>query len=187
MPWRDVTGPHADDDPPEEAYGRVTDAERFRLLHDVALSIIANLETRFDVEVQRGLDDDDGGSGETPSVIDRVSLTPADPRAAPIVFRFTDFPGVRVRFGEWQDVAFPTCGCDACAEDPTDVEADLRLWVDAVTSGHFVEWWNGFDLQHVVTFADGSFQSGRTPALDRAEERRLGTPRTHHWGAWPER
>jgi len=42
------------DGPPPEAYSRVTDAERFRQLHDIALALIARLASTFDVDGRDG-------------------------------------------------------------------------------------------------------------------------------------
>ena len=40
--------------PPEEAYGRVTNPERFRVLHTVMLEILDKLEAEFDVRREEG-------------------------------------------------------------------------------------------------------------------------------------
>ncbi|WP_229075373.1 DUF6226 family protein [Actinoplanes sp. DH11] len=44
-----LIGMDAAGDPPEEAYGRVTDPERFRVLHDTAHRVLDELVERYEV------------------------------------------------------------------------------------------------------------------------------------------
>ena len=130
--------------PPEEAYGRLTNIERFRPLHSTVLEIVALLEEQFEVdrteaygldhELVRGLEHADFGIARPD-----VSLIPSDPDAAPIVVAFTTFPGLYVRFGRWYTETFPSCGCDACHESVEYEIERLEEMVDNVTAGRFRE------------------------------------------------
>ncbi|MCY4582425.1 MAG: DUF6226 family protein [Chloroflexi bacterium] len=135
MPSQYPWGPEG---PPEEAYSRVTDPERFLPLHDAALKMLAALEQRFDVERVEGygLDDELATQG---LIRPTVVLRPTDPGAAPITVAFTDFPGLNVRFGRWSTEPFPSCGCDACAEDAEGETERLTEMVDILTAGGFRE------------------------------------------------
>ena len=88
-------------DPPEEAYGRVTDAERFRPLHSATLQLMGRLEADFDVERVEGYGLDEELESRVGLARASVRLSPADPESAPITVVFSDFPGLRVRFGRW--------------------------------------------------------------------------------------
>jgi hypothetical protein len=124
--------------PPPEAYSRVTNPERFRPLHTFMVELIGRLEAAFDIERLEGygLDDEwERGDLVRPS----IKLLPRDPRAAPILVSFTAFPGLRVRAGRWYSDAFPSCGCDACAETADGEAVRLSQMVDAVTGGKFRE------------------------------------------------
>lgn len=144
MPSQDPWGLEG---PPEEAYSRVTNPERFLPLHDTALEMLAALERQFDVERVEGygLDEELAFRGLVrPTII----LRPIDPEAAPITVAFTDFPGLHVRFGRWSTEPFPICGCDACAEDSEGETERLTEMVDILTAGGFREtvihspaWW----------------------------------------------
>ena len=103
--------------PPDEAYSRVTNPERFQPLHAAATELLDRLEREFAVERSEVHDADDELArirlAGTP-----VRLVPHDPQAAPILVAFTDFPGLHLRFGSWRTEPFPNCGCDACDEMP---------------------------------------------------------------------
>ena len=127
-----------DGGPPEEAYGRITNPERFRPLHDAMLDMLDALEARFDVEREEGygLDEHLESRGLTRA---SVSLRPRDPEAAPVSVAFTDFPGLRIRFGRWYTDSFPGCGCDACDESAEGELERATEMIDTVTSGGFRE------------------------------------------------
>ena len=86
------------DGPPEEAYSRVTNPERFQPLHDAAMELLDRLEREFAVERLEGPDADDE-LGRMSLARPAIRLAPNDPQAAPIVVAFTEFPGLHVRFG----------------------------------------------------------------------------------------
>jgi Family of unknown function (DUF6226) len=124
--------------PPPEAYSRVTNPERFRPLHDFAITLVTQLCAAFDVE-QIGGDGFDGELEVGDLARPGIRLAPRDPRAAPLAFTFTTFPGLKVRAGRWCTAAFPACGCDACDEAADDEALRLREMIDALVAGRFRE------------------------------------------------
>ena len=106
---------------------------------------------------------------------------------------FSDFPGLRVRFGRWYVVPFPTCGCDACDETAESETERLRSLVDNMTAGRFRE--------AIRVRADGTawkeseFWStgGRCPEELRLDQTRMrtlvdeGDRSSYEWGPWPRR
>ena len=132
---RDHWGP---DGPPEDAYSRVTDAERFRPLHKATLELIDRLEVSFELERLEGY-------GLDPELEVRqmarqsVRLTPRGDFRAPMTFTFTDFPGLAARFGRWYTTFFPDCGCDACGSNADAEFSQLNQAVADVVSGRFRE------------------------------------------------
>ena len=85
--------------PPEDAYSRVTNAERFRPLHKMALDMLARLEAEFDVDRVEGYGLDDEMEGHVELARPSVKLTPRGESRAPITMVFTTFPGVGVKVG----------------------------------------------------------------------------------------
>ena len=125
--------------PPDEAYSRVTDAERFRPLHSATLEMIDRLEADFDVKRVEGYGLDEDLESRVGLERASVRLTPADPEAAPVTVAFSDFPGLYVRLGRWHVEPFPGCGCDACDESAETEIEQLTELVDCVTAGGFRE------------------------------------------------
>jgi hypothetical protein len=179
--------------PPLRAYSRVTNPERFRPLHNVALRLLEQLEATFKVERFEGygLDHElEVGNLERPT----VRLVPRDSRAAPLAIAFTTFPGLRVRFGHWLTHGFPQCGCDACAETADDETTRLEALIDAVTTGRFRE---GVSLppdgdgwrESEYWLPSGHRYSNRSP-VDRGlvPEALAGMKSSSlHWLPWPQR
>lgn len=126
-------------DPPDEAYSRVTNSERFRPLHEAALRLIERLEAEYDVEMTEGCDLRDIGVGRESMARPMVMLSPDDPGCAPITVAFTDFPGLIIRLGKWVEERFPDCGCDACDEDADDEIEYMTELFESVVSGGFLE------------------------------------------------
>ncbi|SIN87197.1 DUF6226 family protein [Agromyces cerinus] len=161
------------DGPPQEAYSRVGDTERYRPLHAFALALADDLEAEFDVE----RDDEpalDGWLTEGVQVVTGIRLRPRRSDAAPITIGLTSFPGVVVGVGEFTRLTLPVCGCDACDEHVADLVRSAREHVDAVVSGGFAE-------------ASGGWESFRT---ERGSSEGGGSgpfgPR-RAWAAWPHR
>jgi hypothetical protein len=176
--------------PPPEAYSRVSEPQRFRPLHNVALRVLEQLEPAFTVERVEGygLDSElEGGELARPS----VRLVPRDPKAAPLAIAFTTFPGLKVRIGRWYSDGFPSCGCDACAETADGEAARLTQMVDDVTAGRFCEavWvpLEGDTWQESAFWSPCGRSSSRT-AVDRCHARQMLDGRNClrlEWRPWP--
>lgn len=126
-------------DTPEEAYGRVTNPQRYGVLIPAAEQIAARLVDRFDATLERDTPASAAAFARHSNVERSLRVVPADPMSAPIAIAFTTFPGVFLRAGAWLQSAFPGCGCDACDENPQALIVELGSYVDAVTTGHFEE------------------------------------------------
>jgi hypothetical protein len=169
-------------DPPSEAYGRVTNPERYRVVHDAARALVDHLRRDFVIETDDAPPGDPILLASGASIEEIVRVVPEGTGAAPITFALTDFPGVLVRTGRWQCWAYPSCGCDACDEDPADSAARLRSDVEAVTAGRMHEEWDGERLHISVRHADGSGSSGWT-LVDR-DRPSYGGPHRYDWRPW---
>jgi hypothetical protein len=179
--------------PPLEAYSRVTDPERFGCLHKVAAELLDPLEREFDAERGEGYGLDPELEQGVKLARPSVTLVPRDAGAAPIVVAFSAFPGLRVRFGRWHMVAFPTCGCDACDETAEPEINRLSSLIDNVTAGRYRE--------SLRITADGvaslrsefwsvSERSAGQSQVDRASTRLLLAARdrsSYDWRPWPRR
>src|SRR5438270_3474905 len=144
--------------PPDGSYSRVSNPERFAPLHTVADALIEHLRAAYRVDVAALAD------SEMPAATKVVAVTPARADAAPLVFRFTDFPGVVIRAGLRCRPAFPACGCDACDDAWQDIADTMEALVLAVADGTFTEW---LDLTGDRTASVGY---------------RIGTPDGRGWG-----
>lgn len=127
--------------PPEEAYSRVTEPERFLPLIDWTLDLMSRIEAQYDVvrEEGYGLDPE---LERTAAMQPTVRLTPRSDAAAPIVAAFIHYEhaGINVRFGRYHTEPFPDCGCDACDETAEDAFESFWRVVEAVVVGQFREW-----------------------------------------------
>jgi len=171
-------------EPPEEAYGRVTNPERYEAVQAAAASLIRELVASFDVEVLRGLDADpvfvQRWSNIVPGSV--VRLVPRARNAAAVTFAFTTLPGVILRIGQWRIATYPRCGCDACDEHPDEVIEQLRNDIDAVTAGGLAEAWDGTRLHVSTAYSDGSTSRGWS--LVEVDQHLYGDPAEHTWGPW---
>ncbi|MGI8516956.1 MAG: DUF6226 family protein [Acidimicrobiia bacterium] len=170
------------DQPDHEAYGRVTNPERYQAVVDTARGMIADLVKTFQVELtpgDRSLDFPDWNA----SVEEVNRLRPS--QGAPLTFMFTEFPGVVVRVGGWCVEAFPACGCDACNEPPGEVVERLSELVGAAVEGSYEEELTKRTLTYTYGGRWGSSSSEKR--LDRGEWKRHGVPAAHRWPAWPKR
>ncbi len=180
------------DGPPDEAYSRVTDPDRFQPLHDAATELLERLEREFVVERLEGPDVDDE-LGRKSLARPAIRLTPHDPQAAPIVVAFTEFPGLHVRFGSWRKEPFPGCGCDACDETADGSLEEMTRMVEAVVSGGFREAMRMPPLlgdgwqESEFRFDDGGFSSSRgRVSRSRALKMTGGKLKvTLEWKPWP--
>ena len=126
-------------DPPDEAYSRVTNPERFQPLHEAALRLIERLLADYDVEMTEGYELGDPGVSREELARPTIMLCPNDSACAPITVVFTDFPGIVVGSGKWKEEPFPNCGCDACDEDADDEIEGMTEMFEAVVGGGFLE------------------------------------------------
>ena len=155
----------------DSPYERVTDPERFTALHRVADELVQQLQEHFDVLVEAVAPE--GGHHLRPQALSAVRVSPRNGGAAVTITR-TAFPGLYVRFGSEHTEAFPSCGCDACDEQPGAVADDLREKVRAVTRGRFSEPPGGYEFVY-----DDGVQSGQ--GRTRRSWRRLPTRRYEPW------
>ena len=176
------------DGPPPDAYTRVTAAERFQPLHGIALNLLQRLEDQFDVERDEG-HRLDTALGEGDAARPSIRLTPADASAAPILVSFTAFPGLRVGCGRWLVNSFPTCGCDACAEDLEGERERFLELIENVVAGRFRESitipWLGAAREEWELWSSSSRRGGGWQ-IKRAHARQLvgGGPRSFAWNPW---
>ena len=124
--------------PPDDAYSRVTEPERFAPLHGWALEVVARLQREYEVTLEE--------DGATDADLERsplsrplMKLTPIQDSSAPVIIAFTDFPGLGVRVGRWLTDWFPSCGCDACDEMPDEVFERFTEFLSDVVAGRFRE------------------------------------------------
>jgi hypothetical protein len=125
-------GKRWDGSPPEDSYSRVSNPERFAPLQTVADALIEHLRATYPTDVA-ALDD------SSPDTSKLIAVTPERRDAAPLVFRFTNFPGVEIRAGARYREAFPFCGCDACDETWSRGVDEMEGLVFAVSDGKFSE------------------------------------------------
>lgn len=167
--------------PPEEAYGRVTNPERYRVLHTAARDLLDRLTVAYEV------DREDGDAALDPALTDRFSdpveavvrLTPRSRCAAPLTVAFTGFPGLGLRFGEWVVETLPSCGCDACDEDPDDLVGLLTGCVEALAAGDFTE-----QISHGADGSQVEYGLGSQHVVSGAGTVRFDPPIVRHWLPW---
>jgi hypothetical protein len=159
--------------PPDEAYERVTEPERFAAVVDAADALVERLIATYDVTVS---------AVELERATRAVRLQPA--QGAPLAIGVTDFPGVVLRFGHWCSTHQPMCGCDACDETPDEAIEEMTDVVGAVVTGRFTE-----ELAKKPLSLSRWLDGGRDwSALDETRFRQLAEvapPGRHDWPAWP--
>jgi len=179
-------------EPPDEAYGRVTNPERFQPLHRAALELIARLATDYEVDRADGTDLDPEAARLWPGSRS-TRLIPAD--GAPLTFTFTPFPGISLRFGYHGRDTFPPCGCDACNEDPTEEARRMTEVASDVVAGGLSETrrrrvFRSDTYESRLIRRDGGVwgRSGPAPTdpdPDPVDKMPLGTTDWSAWGAVP--
>jgi hypothetical protein len=177
--------------PPDEAYSRVTNPERYAPLHGIVTELLDRLESQFDVESETGYGLDVEHEKQDLARPSR-RLTPRAPNAAPLLVSFTSFPGVAARFGRWHTEGFPHCGCDACDESVGEAVQRLEQIVLAVTTGGFRESLLGARLgdgwlSYELLSPDGGRRAGEGRiARTRAKQMLAGSDESSFdWSAWP--
>lgn len=181
--------------PPEEAYSRVTNPERFQPLHEAALGLIERLLADFDVEMSEGYDLSVFDIGKDRLTRPSMKLNPGESACAPITVAFDDFPGISMGVGQWKEMSFPGCGCDACDEDADGEIARITRVFDSVVAGGFREtikvprifgdgWLEESSLTPSgwVTFSKSRMK--RSCALEMTEGRHF---LEYDWKPWPRR
>lgn len=181
-----------DGSPPEDAYSRISNTERFAPLHAVADALIEWLQGTFDVAVDESAGVASDLLRPPEEVVRAVRIVPRDSSAAPLTFVLTGFPGVYLHAGMLHDFQFPVCGCDACDEGVVELADDLEWTVRTVVNGGFSEQfaadrqWIEYRLED-----DGlGMRSGRSrrdeyPA-ERVHAAETALPPAGHWTRWPE-
>jgi hypothetical protein len=166
-----------DDSPDPDAYGRVTNPERYAPLHQFAQSALDDLVARFDAAAE---------PSEGPLRLDRlVRVCPRDGGGGCLAFELTSFPGVRLHVGRWHTYHFPRCGCDACDEQLADVENEMTALMDAFVGGRFTEYLDGGRLGQSWSSSTGS--SNGWSELPASDPRRSQPAEYIDWPAWPMR
>ncbi len=114
----------------EEAYGRITNPERYMPVVESARAIVELLVDRHvaTATAEHPTPDPD----QRVSVVERIVVRSPEPGSAELRFEITDFPGVYLHVGQLSRFDLPRCGCDACDEQPTELERQLAAIVDAV-------------------------------------------------------
>jgi hypothetical protein len=176
--WLVTTGP-----PPPEAYGRVTNPERFRVLHRGAEELLSRLESDYEVDRAEGADVDTRLARGV--AVERcVRLVPSTGYGASLTVAFSSFPGLFVRYGLYVTEALPHCGCDACDEDPDSIVSELTTQAELLANGRFTEEIRSGDVL-AFTF-DGQSRCERWP-INSAEIVGPVTPVRRAWGPWSAR
>lgn len=177
--------------PPEDAYSRTSNLDRFAGLQTVAHALIDWLRSTFDLEVDTGphvaadllLQPDDP--------IHSVRLTPRSSKSAPLTFVLTSFPGVYLHAGMLHDFYFPVCGCDACDEAVRSLAEELEWTVRMVVTGNYREsvnpqasGWLGYRLKEPgARTSSGQSRTDEVP-VERLERARRLVPTDGLWQPW---
>ncbi|MEY2417768.1 MAG: hypothetical protein QOG90_448 [Actinomycetota bacterium] len=148
-------------DPPEDAYSRVTNPERFRVLHTFADAVFDAFLASYEIE---SVDHDvEITYVEAVRPTERsVRIVPAG-GGAPVVIGWTSFPGLLAQFGNAPSSAYPACGCDACNDDPFGSYEELHRDLWDVVNGQFQEWVKG---GHRFYGTDSRWAGDGVPAAD---------------------
>ncbi len=166
--------------PPDDAYSRVTNQQRFAPLLTVTAALIEHLRAEYQV---------------TTSITG--SVTELDPGPAAARLRFAVDPDtfvVRLTAGPVAQFGYPVCACDACDETAEAMADDLEATVFAVVAGHLRQRVGppprGKGRTGLVIEVGGAHASSSWTLLDRAERRRIrdllrGTP--ERWEPWTRR
>lgn len=179
--------------PPEDAYSRVSNLQRFARLHHVADAVIEWPQTTFDVAVDQAPSADaDADHLHLPNdVVRAVRVVPRDPTAAPLTFVLTRFPGVYLHAGSLHDFHFP-CGCDACDDGVLNLVQELEWTVRTVMSGDYSERFDpgrGGWIEYRLDDPGVGMRSGRSRTADLPEARiksaRTALPPAEQWSPWP--
>lgn len=164
--------------PPEEAYGRVTNPERYVEVQQAAIQLIERLEQTYKVRRSEPLPVQALGARYRATRV--VRLDPEDEQSGPLVCTFTPFPGVSLTIGGGYEQAFPSCGCDACDEAPDAVIHELVRTAELFVQGQLAEGVEGNSYSYRI----GS-RSGTSILSD--DDPRTTLARYKSWAPWARR
>lgn len=142
--WDD---PHPDREPPESAYSRVTDAARYRVVHERARAWAQVLAEHLDAGVtEQDGDPTDRADPTSPARTLRVAVQRPGTLPLLLVERGSPqdggdpLPVLAVAVGEpaTEVVVVPDCGCDACDSGSADLLEAVDDAIAQVVSGPFV-------------------------------------------------
>lgn len=178
--------------PPEDAYSRTSNLDRFAGLHTVAYALIEWLRTVFDVEVETGPQVAADLLLRPDDPIHSVRLMPRSTESAPLAFVLTSFPGVHLHAGVLHDFHFPVCGCDACDDDVSSLADELEWTVRMVVTGHYREsvnpqgsGWLGYRLEEPGVRTSSGRSRTDEVTVERLEHARHLVPADGLWRPWP--
>ena len=168
--------------PPDEAYGRVTNPGRYQTVVDATEGLVASLVEDFEVSVETGVAATDFPEWHEPEA-PTTRLVPTCGMS--IAVMYTDFPGVVLAIGELRSWglhdAFPSCGCDACDEKPEELSDAITELLDAAVGGSYRE---GLTRKKLSRTWGGR---GNSRYLRRGEWKQYGELRALSWEPWPRR
>lgn len=177
-----------DGPPPDDAYRRVTDPERYRIVG-------ARVEAWCRVLVEAGLAVRETavapwGWRPTNGPEDLTRLRPVVDGAVPLLLDVgsTDVPGDHVRIGVGEpavEVAMvPPCGCDACDDGSEELLDAVDLRIGSTVAGVLVHE-SGDGWSRTVTLEGWSTTNADRADVERAVAARTGRPwRTVAGSAW---
>ncbi len=119
-------------------YTRVTNPERLRPLHDLAVEMMNRLRDEYEV-IETPTFELIGTMRSFDYARPPITLVPVFPNEAPISVAFTTFPGLIVRCGKFFNGSFPVCGCDGCAPTFAREAERFQEIVGFVVAGQFQE------------------------------------------------
>jgi hypothetical protein len=160
------------------------------------LDVLARLQAVYDVAARAAFELLPGAMQPFEHARPPVTLTPAEPGAAPLAVAFTTFPSLLVRAGRWYRTSFPVCGCDACGGSAAEEACRLDELVGHVVAGCFAEevrlpLVGGARLSYAFgsTAAPEGSRAAGWSAISRDLARTLvgGGARRVEWQPWPRR
>jgi Family of unknown function (DUF6226) len=184
-----------DGDAAPDSYSVTSNTERFSGLHAVADSLIEHLVSTYAASIRDVTAETAARMRDQGNVLRAIRVDPASPDAAPLVFTFTDFPGVLLHSGLLHSTPFPSCGCDACDETLDSEATGLEQQVLAVAAGGFAERYplgNHRRAEYQLVRVDGSGWEGGggEPSHDYTDDQLVEAERTlkllpNGWQPWP--
>ncbi len=184
-----------DEEAASDSYSVTSNTGRFSGLHAVADSLIDHLVSTYAASTRDVTAETAARMRAQVSVLRGVRVDPASPDAAPLVFTFTDFPGVLLHSGLLHSTPFPSCGCDACDETLDSEASGLEQQVLAVAAGGFAERYplgkhRRAEYQLVRVDGSGWEGGGGEPSHDYTDDQLSEAERTlkllpNGWQPWP--